>query len=359
MLLMAVFIIIVTSFIIVGIVSGDYGFTRGMASAVSDSDAGVAHLVQQFVPPAMDFVVAVASTALLPLMLGVNTTIQSSFDLPATANALVCINTTLWQLPNVTQTQLLLNQLLLSTAALQGDVSLLTADLANVSFLRSGVAFNAAALEFDVNAFNLPQLSSAISNASALVASTQHLKDSTVGPGGVVAASISDLQALPRIDARPTPGLFPSVVNFTDASGDGTGDTVGTVFGLSSTPLNVAVTNTPLLISRLSGLQSAVAAMPNYTLTANALLNASAIIDAATASPSLATRLNATIALLQTLVHGLPTSASVLPVAATLYQNATAVVPMMSTLILHLSQLQLDLNVSEYCPLNRKLLPCS
>jgi hypothetical protein len=91
---MAVFIGFACACVVLGCIYGGYGLTSGSADMLREGD-GLAALVQAALPPLLDFVMDLSSSALAPALVALNRTLGAAVDLPTTAAALACVNATL------------------------------------------------------------------------------------------------------------------------------------------------------------------------------------------------------------------------------------------------------------------------
>jgi hypothetical protein len=255
--------------IVVANILGTYSLSKNLATAVN-APSPIASFIQEQTLSLAPFLQVLCTDAIIPLISGLNKTLNTAIDLVATAGALATVVTTVNTLPNVTLVLATIYSVQSATNAVSSSVSTIANDLSSLTSLRSTVVSSANSVISDLSGltYSFTGMSTSLANSSSVLSSVSSYQTQLVGnSNSLVPSIISDLTAL----QQSPQGSFPASSVFTSAIGS-SNTSPGTMLELLSGNALGNPTDISSLVTKLQGISTSLSSLPNYTITANNLL---------------------------------------------------------------------------------------
>jgi hypothetical protein len=269
---LAIFIIFMIAMILMGELQGNKGISTGMQNLVG-KDTGVGNSVMDLVERALDaitnLVIGLSGSALAPTLNDIGDTLNTAVDLNDVTGALICVQTSLNSLPDITLALGFMGALQAGLTNVTGSIDTIEGEVNNLLDVKATVEASADNLTAALNAMGTTFVSVGTSlSAAADVADGMVLfQDAMVDPTtGYLVRGKADLEDF--VNNFPPSNDFTGAAGpttITDFSGTATMNRlIGDQMAGNPTEINA-------LVTKLDALNTALAGLPDLDNTADIL----------------------------------------------------------------------------------------
>lgn len=310
---------------------GNQGLTKGMLKLVDAHDGlgkSVSALVHSVLPPVQELVVSLSDSALAPLLVGINATLAAAVDLSVVHDSLVCVNASLYGLPDIGTAIGFLDSLNASLTSVKAHVGAVEGGIRDLDTEKGWVQGNASALSDTLTGlgWSFGNVSTRLDTCLGYATSLAVFKGDLITAGtGLLPAAKTDLVALGAnypTDADLNAAAGPA--SLADTSGTQTMNRLiagaGGAGGMEGSASEING-----LVTRLAAIGASLAALPDLAGTAGKLQAINDRIYAVRVTQGTITALNASLASVQAGLAAVPRSSAVTPKVTAIVAAADAV----------------------------------